>query len=994
MANIFQQQVVPQKPKVLSQERVFVYMPAASEDGKGLASFNPRDFNSPNGYASLRWPMEMLVETLADPLARPALTKVTEDEFLHTNNIVSVTNPVTGVIYSSDTAEVKLNRENRNALSRPDLVMLDQNDFEEVKVSGPNNEEYNLYKLKRNDPFVTPSLVKVNQEDFVKDEDTVEVSWPYAHNTALGTSKTNGYGLIRIDQNGQGNLSFNSDGNLEVDTEALKQNMSSYFATRPTYGESDITNWPDRDKYIDIDTGLAKRDSSGNTLIAIDKYAVGLSKVENIAFNERTYDMFGQAMKQYFEDRFGKKLDRSYWDGEAGLFRDWQPPSTDKNTVQKWFEILELEDNSIWSTIRTLNMFLGYYDTVAELLKTHTASATLFGNSAYVVETRSYYSIKPIDSTRYKYFYRDNTGLESITGQSVDDRAVNLNNGNEYVWNGTSWVVDGVHPEAWQWYNTNVQDLSFLDFVENDKSKLQPNAPVANVSVGRSGKWIQSDHIHPSDPSKMDADLIENATIDIITTVPGPNDFHIVLATKTILDKDLNEIQAIIVSTSEYLPGIVDPQTGDLAVTRNNGNIYEYNGESWVNTGELATIKYNANSTVNIPYVRTGQYLHNWKNAPTLFTQDANSNEGYWAGTEEEFENLDLNDLQGNFMFHVEDGEGLLPGDITTTQSIDEAGITLSTDEYISTDRLVIVDKGISLDNKVLTMRSEDAVPNEHGERRYLEPYNFGPVLTNPGSNARMAMVVTDTYGNTSLAHRSFAVNRIIQSDANGNLQASTKSPDSIVTSSVSLGLNKVILGNGDKTLTTFDSGNIGDKPIVANGNGSIKTLNLTPNRTIVTNANGGLSSASWLNENILKSSNGITQSILADNKVILSGGSNTVKTWSTPNSVAGSLVIRGSNDGEITTKLWNANNRLLYSAPNGTIDEIGLGTPGQYLVSSGDGIPGWADGPKDKFTLPQTFLTTNPSETEANNFKGLVAILLDYTPEVTELRNNCIYYY
>lgn len=52
--DIYQQQIVPDKPRILDQERIYVYMPSATASTKGLAAFNTRDFIAPDGYVSLR----------------------------------------------------------------------------------------------------------------------------------------------------------------------------------------------------------------------------------------------------------------------------------------------------------------------------------------------------------------------------------------------------------------------------------------------------------------------------------------------------------------------------------------------------------------------------------------------------------------------------------------------------------------------------------------------------------------------------------------------------------------------------------------------------------------------------------------------------------------------------------------------------------------------------------------------------------------------------
>lgn len=1003
MANIFQQQVVPDKPKVLAQERIYVYMPSASGDGKGLASFNQRDFSSPGGHASLRWPMEMLVEQLADPLVRPSLTKVMEDEFIHTSNPTTVTNPNTGVSYTSQNTEVKLNRENRDAIARPDLVMLNSRDFEALRVEGPNGEQFNQYQIKRKNPLAEATIFRVDNDDFSRrvEEGTniVQVNWPYAYNQGEGTSKTNGYGLMRIAENSLGSLNYDAAGNLQVDTNAIKTQLADHLATRPTYGETDETNWVDRELYIDKVSGLAKRDAAGNTLLSITKEAVGLSNVENRTFASRTYDEFGTNMKQYFTNRFNSKLDKSVWDGPTGLFRDWAPPTDDRNTVQRWFMRLEEEDNSLWSSLKSMRLFLGFFDNRQDLEAVYQPEAIYFGCNAFIVQTTSYWAVRPIDSTRYQFVYRDNTGLETLIGQQLGDRAVNLNNGKEYVWSGTSWVYDGIHKDQWEWYNTAVQNLSFFDYVETEKAQLQPNAPVANVSVGISGKWIQSDHVHPSDPGKLDAWLIEDADITITTNPPDDNDFFLRLAKVTILDDQLNPIQATIVTTPQYLSQVSDPQVNDLAIARNNGQIYQYNGEEWIFTEKIGSITYDTGSTVNLPYIRTGQYLHNWKSSPTMFQQTEATNEYYWAGSKNEFEALNLADIPNGAFIHVDDGEELEPGYFATVDQIDVAGLRVTDDGVTSTERFVTIDRGVNLDGLPLQLVWENEIPHVKGERRKLAAFNFGNALPSPPAGHRMAITVPREGGGTTLAHRSFSANKIIQSNTQGNLAATSLNPSNLIVTSessdtVTLSADRLVKATGNRTLESWSAGTIENRPIVATSSGDVKTLSLTSDRIIKTNANGGLQAVSWLEANLLKTNTETTDTtILTSGKVAITGTNNTINTWLS-GGVAGSLIERGNVDGQIRVRTTVNTNRILVTGANGTVSELAAGTTGQYLVSSGTGTPGWVDGPSVPIHLPQTRLISNPSTSEANAYTGLVAVILASAPAVTDMRPNCIYYY
>lgn len=225
--NIFQQSLTPVKPKVLESERIYVYVPTATIDTKGIASYNERDFRLNAGRVSLTWPMEMDVEQLANPLTNVSRIKVLDDEFENTNNESSITNPLTQVTYSSQTAEVQLNRKNRKAFERPDLVMLTEGDFEATTDEATS---YVKYTLKKNDPFEKPSLVQLNRVDFSRENGIVEINWPYAYDG--GNANTDGYGLIKIADNKIGGLYFNDNNELQLDFAAKLGDENNNFVTK------------------------------------------------------------------------------------------------------------------------------------------------------------------------------------------------------------------------------------------------------------------------------------------------------------------------------------------------------------------------------------------------------------------------------------------------------------------------------------------------------------------------------------------------------------------------------------------------------------------------------------------------------------------------------------------------------------------------------------------------------------------------------------------
>ena len=788
-------------------------MPTTTGDQKGMASFNPKDFSAPNGRVSLRWPLDMLVQDLADPTSRPSMTKVLPDEFRSTLVNTKITNPVTGIEYTSPKAEIKLNRENRNAQIRPDLVML-SDDFEPISTMGPNNESYNMYRIKRQNPLTTPTIAQLHSLDFNYTESLVEVNWPLAHNPVPG-NKVNDYGLVKIGPYQSSNLKFDNQSRLQVDLDQLKISLSGHLATRPLYGEANIANWPDRDTYLNTNTGLAKRDAQGNTLISLTKEAIGLSKLDNRNFTERQYAEFSEAMKSHFDIQFGLKLNKDLWDGPNGAFRDWQPLSNETNTVQKWFRNLEEENNSLWNSISTLRKFLGFFPTPTELNTLHTPKAILFGASAYVTSTDTYWSVSWIDDTRYDYRFREHDGIESLTDMTINDRAINLDIGEEYIWDGTSWIEDGIHDEAWQWYDTAIASPSFFDQVETDANSLKPNAPVASVSVGSSGKWLHSDHVHPSDPSKINVKVLEDAQLTITTNSPGTTDFLTKLVETKLLDhagQELNTEDYAIVDTVAELSSIPDPQLDDEAFVRYTNSFYRYTGAIWNYTGFSGQLVHNSISTINVPYVKTGQYLHNWKLDPFNFTQNANTNEAYWAGNVTEFEDLDLSVLPNGSLVVVTDDEYYEPHQLALVSQIDEAGLTLEDGETTTTERFAIVDNTDSLDGKLLTIVTEEAIEGVKGARHKLVELNLDALHTVGPTGHRLAITVPTEDGGTTLAKRVFNPNRMLYSDANGNIDVTLFGANNLVKTGlynipVQLMPGQVVIAGEDNVVSTWEPG-------------------------------------------------------------------------------------------------------------------------------------------------------------------------------------------
>lgn len=976
MANIFQRQITPVKPKILEAAEIYVYVPTADADGKGLASFNQRDFSSPDGHVSLKWPMRMMVEDLADPLLRPSLVKVLEGEFEHTNQATVLENPVTKQSYTTNTTEIKLKRENLDALARPELVMLNAQDFEAVQV---NN--YNEYKIKRRNPLEQQTIVKMDATDFKYENNLVKLKWPIANNTGR-------LGLMKISAEPDSSLRIDSEGNLQIDTEAFLNNFKQPISIKPTYSP----DFTDINQYVEVD-GLAKRNIHGNELIAINKNAVGLSNVENKHFSDWVYTDFGSTMKGTFNSKFLEKLDKTLWDGPTGLFRDWLPPTSDRNTVQKWLGRLENVDSSLLSSIQSMRVALGFYGTNTDLMAAYPASALLFGSYAYVIASGTYWAIHPILVGSYQFFFRDNSGLEDITGQVLNDVAINLSTGVEYSWNGLTWDNLGAHPEKWEWFDTTKTNLDLIDFVETDPTVLRPNAPVA--SVGNSGKWVHSNHEHPSDPSKLDIGIIEDAQVTITTVDSDTNDFRIKLVDTKVYDSTLTEIPATIVPSVEYLAGIENSEVGDLAITRDTNQIYTYFGLSWMSTGQTGSISYNSMSTVNIPYVKVGQYLHNWKANPTEFAQDSNSNEYYWAGTRDELDSTNLELIPNNSLLVVDEEEESLPGTILMEETIDRLGV-----EVLGSDKIVTTDSLVS-EGLLMTIQDIPEVPGVSGSRKKLVP------LTIPQSQ-----FIEDNYDlltlgpgdNTVTKHR-FAENLVLVTNENGSIVTENiHKQNMVVTSELAevseLNSGQLVIAKGPRAVETWSAGAVANKPLVSagGGTGGIKVANnLLNNRLLKINGIAGLESTSFLDTNLIKTHNGaVPTPLTGGNRVVMSNVDNTVYDWYPEGAVENALVLVGDQPGRIKVKPDGNRNRVLLTGANGTLLEMAAGQFRQIISADAGGVPVWIDNPAAKTYLPQTKLDAIPSNETASTYDGgLVAVILSEPPANLDLLvDNCIYYY
>lgn len=931
MANIFQTQVTPNKPKILSEERIFVYVPNATTSSKGIASFNPDQFSVIGGDVSLLWPMDMLVEQLDDPLRQPSLVQLLgenditlltprDQEFVHTGRTTQLVNPITGEALESDTAEVKMKRDVRDAISRPDLVQLDDTlDFEidplMQDVAGPDGQ-YNKYTLKRNNPLVTPSLVKLHNQDFSYTGSgktgIADIRWPYAYNQT-GSERTDGFGLQRIKGASVGHLAYDANGDLQVDIDKLKETLLPNMSDAPTYtgGDGfDYFGWVGPD-------GSALKDAQGRNRLSITKEAVGLSRVENKAFSDYTYNDFGTAMKTYFENEFDGKLDKATWDL---LFDDWHDTtgSSAKGTPEKWFNNLEDEDESIKDAIRALQLFLGFYDTPEQLQISHPAAGQVYGSFALIASTGTMWAVRPIPNDAIVV----RSAAELPTTATLNQVAIETSQWGDtpdkgWQWNGTTWVDYILATPHWEWYDTGEGNPSFLAYIETDPDTLQPNG---TADVGSSGKWIQSDHVHPTDPSKLDVDIYKASNILVESVEPYDED---------------TSFKVDFWSADETTP---EP-------TRN----------------------------LHIPYVRTGLYMHNWQGSGGTFTAPTND---YimWTGTEAQF--LDEEGDLPDGLYYVDDGESLEPGTFVNKVQLNAQGVNV---DPSSVEHIVITDESQDYQGLVLTMLNRtETVGGTAYQRRELVPMEFAHPTTIAGQNA-LVVAVPKTNGE-SLDTKVFTQDRLMTFRADGTpvetpyirqnvLLTSDSSTETVLTA------NKMLKSSTDNQVVTFDTGTIANKPLTSTATGDVQVLTLPPNVLMATDANGGLTTSTIARTNIVTTGRTGTAVNLNGNQVVISGANNTITEYDTGATAEIPIVANGS--GSIKTMAALTGNRMIMSNTVGTgftVLPISGTNAGQYVGVNGTGTamtlitpPGSLPVTRTNSGVAGTALTVNVGS-DANN--------------------------
>lgn len=135
--DIFQKSITPDKPRVLAEEQIYVYVPVATSTNAGIASYDRDQFDVIGSEVSLKWPAESFAQ---GPIETPSVVKVLDNEFEYTGNLVDLISGNSKI--SSDKLEVQLKRILRDAYERPELIMLDPDYFVRTIVEKDGKQYY------------------------------------------------------------------------------------------------------------------------------------------------------------------------------------------------------------------------------------------------------------------------------------------------------------------------------------------------------------------------------------------------------------------------------------------------------------------------------------------------------------------------------------------------------------------------------------------------------------------------------------------------------------------------------------------------------------------------------------------------------------------------------------------------------------------------------------------------------------------------------------
>lgn len=471
MTNIIETVVTPVRPNVVPGQQEQVYIPKATIDTQGIASYNSRDFMVKDGQVSLLNDIEKQQKN-ADPLTIPSFVKLLNSEFVYSDE---------NSLWPK--AGVKLNRDfiNNNVFNKRALIQINNLDFNEqngiVGINWPKT------------PFTKESLVKLNSLHFeYSDISTIKTRLPILGNTGALEDSFNNFGLTKIYNNPNDYLYLDNDLVLNFNQDRIikqfndvndKQYQVQYQNPNPSfiandplisgnfiaknryYGsldgvtitwysaiydadEQEITSLPydGSQVFVKIDNDyVVLQNPFIRVMFEVNQNAVGLGNLLNVNYYDGDITNFTSINTEVNKRPLDDTVKTYINTGVTGIFRGQEQQDLD-------IENTKLNLNNLTTIVNNLtNGFLGFLEApIGEDFKTYIESKFPHNNPNY--NERTYVILK-------------NTS--------------------------TIWAINESG-----WYDTEMTQPDFFAYGP-------VNLPSADGvrSLGSKSNWASDDHIHP-----------------------------------------------------------------------------------------------------------------------------------------------------------------------------------------------------------------------------------------------------------------------------------------------------------------------------------------------------------------------------------------------------------------------------------------------------------------------------------------------------------------
>ncbi len=360
--DIFQKSITPDKPRVLAEEQIYVYVPMATSTNAGIASYNKDQFDVIGSEVSLKWPAESFTQ---GPIETPSIVKVLDNEFEYTGNLVDLISGNSKI--SSDKLEVQLKRILRDAYERPELVMLDPNYFVRtiVEKDGKQYYKYNTTAVHYN---ISQTLSEDEQAQARQNISASSISDNEATNQRIDAllqtgvysinGKTGNVILKNSDLENDTNYAteqYVQENGGKIDKIVLNDNEQEIInkivtltIDKTTVGLSNVDNTSDANKPVSIaqanainqvQSNLDEHLSNYENPHNVTKTQIGLSNVDNTSDKNKP---ISDAAKQALDTKMNKS--GGIFTGNVGVQGNLSVSGT---TITKDTETLKVQDNVI-----------------------------------------------------------------------------------------------------------------------------------------------------------------------------------------------------------------------------------------------------------------------------------------------------------------------------------------------------------------------------------------------------------------------------------------------------------------------------------------------------------------------------------------------------------------------------------------------------------------------------------------------------------------------